>query len=86
MIKIHLAKDRLGDAFSPAEVRAGTTGGAGVDLRPTVLSGQGATAAPSKNYTVTKAFGPYNGAAKIGQPGSAPDGRALAVYCPPASP
>ncbi|MDT0352667.1 hypothetical protein [Pseudonocardia charpentierae] len=40
-----------------------------------------ATAAPSKNYTVTRTFGPYNGAAKIGQPGSVPDGRALAVYC-----
>jgi hypothetical protein len=40
-----------------------------------------ASAAPSKNYSVTKTFGPYNGAAKIGQPGSVPDGRALAVYC-----
>lgn len=25
--------------------------------------------------------GPYNGAATIGQPGSVPDGKALAVYC-----
>jgi hypothetical protein len=40
-----------------------------------------ATAAPSKNYTVTRTFGPFNGAAKVGQPGSVPDGRALAVYC-----
>ena len=40
-----------------------------------------AAAAPSKNYTVTRTFGPYNGAAKIGQPGSVPDGQALAVYC-----
>jgi hypothetical protein len=40
-----------------------------------------ASAAPSKNYTVTKTFGPDNGAAKIGQPGSVLDGRALAVYC-----
>ena len=40
-----------------------------------------ADAAPSKNYTVTRTFGPYNGAAAIGQPGSVPDGRALAVYC-----
>ena len=40
-----------------------------------------ASAAPSKNYSVTKTFGPYNGAAKVGQSGSVPDGRALAVYC-----
>ena len=40
-----------------------------------------AAAAPSKNYTVTRTFGPYNGAAKIGQPGSVPDGQAIAVYC-----
>jgi len=44
-----------------------------------------AAAAPGKpapgSYTITKTFGPYNGAAQIGQPGSVPDGRALAVYC-----
>ena len=44
-----------------------------------------AAAAPGKpapgSYTITKTFGPYNGAAEIGQLGSVPDGRALTVYC-----
>lgn len=43
-----------------------------------------ATAAPAKttkNYTITKTFGPFNAAAQLGQPGSVPDGEALAVYC-----
>lgn len=40
-----------------------------------------ANAAPSKNYTITRTFGPYNGAAAIGQPGSVPDAEGLAVYC-----
>lgn len=34
-----------------------------------------ASGAPSKNYTVTRTFGPYNSAAALGQPGSVPDGR-----------
>jgi hypothetical protein len=33
-----------------------------------------ATAAPSKTYTVTRTVGPYSGAAKLGEPGSVPDG------------
>lgn len=40
-----------------------------------------ADAAPSTSYTITQTFGPYNGAAAIGRPGSVPDGQALAVYC-----
>ncbi len=42
-----------------------------------------ASAAPSKNYTVTRTFGPYNGEAtwQNGKPGQVPDGQALAVYC-----
>jgi len=42
-----------------------------------------ASAAPSKNYTVTRTFGPFNGQAtwQNGMPGQVPDGRALAVYC-----
>ena len=31
--------------------------------------------------TVTRTFDPHDGAAAIGQPGSVPDGRAIAVYC-----
>jgi hypothetical protein len=42
-----------------------------------------ATAAPSNTYTVTRTVGPYNGAAKIGEPGSVPDGRGVTVACAP---
>jgi hypothetical protein len=34
-----------------------------------------AAAASSKTYTVTRTVGPYNGAAKLGEPGSVPDGK-----------
>jgi hypothetical protein len=30
---------------------------------------------------VTKTFGPYNGAAKLGRPGSVPDGEGIRVSC-----
>jgi hypothetical protein len=42
-----------------------------------------ATAATSKMYTVTRTVGPYNGAAKLGEPGSVPDGEAKTVACSP---
>jgi hypothetical protein len=42
-----------------------------------------ATAAPSKTYTVTRTVGPYNGAAKLGEPGSVPDGEGKTVSCSP---
>jgi hypothetical protein len=42
-----------------------------------------ATAAPSKTYTVTRTVGPYNGAAKLGENGSVPDGEAVTVRCAP---
>jgi hypothetical protein len=38
-----------------------------------------ATAAPSKTYTVTRTVGPYSGAAKLGEPGSVPDGEGKTV-------
>lgn len=42
-----------------------------------------AGAAPSKTYTVTKTFGPYNGEAtwQNGKPGQVPDGEALSIGC-----
>jgi hypothetical protein len=43
-----------------------------------------AEAAPAKTvktYTVTRTAGPFNGAAKIGENGSVPDGEALFVNC-----
>ena len=42
-----------------------------------------AEAATAKTYTVTRTAGPFNGAAKIGQNGSVPDGEALVVNCKP---
>jgi hypothetical protein len=42
-----------------------------------------ATAAPANKYTVTRTVGPYNGAAKLGGPGSVPDGEAKTVSCGP---
>jgi hypothetical protein len=42
-----------------------------------------ADAATAKTYTVTRTAGPFNGAAKIGQNGSVPDGEALVVNCKP---
>jgi hypothetical protein len=42
-----------------------------------------ATAAPSRTYTVTRTVGPYNGAAKLGDPGSVPDGEGKTVSCGP---
>lgn len=39
--------------------------------------------APSKTYTVTRTVGPYNGAAKIGDVGSVPDGEGVTVACGP---
>src|SRR5688500_9799097 len=33
-----------------------------------------ASGAPSNTYTVSRTVGPYNGAAKLGEPGSVPDG------------
>jgi hypothetical protein len=35
----------------------------------------------SKTYTVTRTVGPYNGAAKIGESGSVPDGEGVTVAC-----
>jgi hypothetical protein len=43
-----------------------------------------ADAAPYRRhstYTVTRTVGPYNGAAKLGEPGSVPDGEAPRVNC-----
>lgn len=41
-----------------------------------------AEAAPSNTYVVTRSFGPYNGAAKPGDPGSVPvNGEAKRVSC-----
>ncbi len=40
-----------------------------------------ATAAPANTYTVTRTVGPYNGAAKLGERGSVPDGEAKTVSC-----
>lgn len=40
-----------------------------------------ADAATAKTHTVTRTAGPFNGAAKIGQNGSVPDGEALTVHC-----
>ena len=47
------------------------------------LGGVGtADAAPSKTYVVTRTFGPYDGAAKPGQPGAVPrNGEARVVSC-----
>ena len=42
-----------------------------------------ATAATSNTYTVTRTVGPYNGAAKLGELGSVPDGEAKTVACSP---
>ena len=43
-----------------------------------------ADAAPSKTYVVSDTFGPYNGAAREGQPGSVPsNGEARVVFCAP---
>ena len=36
-----------------------------------------ASGAPSNTYTVSRTVGPYNGAAKLGEPGSVPDGEAV---------
>jgi hypothetical protein len=44
------------------------------------LSGT-ADAATAKTYTVTRTVGPFNGAAKIGENGSVPDGEAVFVNC-----
>jgi hypothetical protein len=40
-----------------------------------------ADAATAKTYTVTRTVGPYNGAAKLGEKGSVPDGEAVVVIC-----
>lgn len=40
-----------------------------------------ADAATGKTYTVTRTAGPFNGAAKLGENGSVPDGEALVVNC-----
>jgi hypothetical protein len=40
-----------------------------------------ADAATAKTYTVTRTVGPYNGAAKLGEKGSVPDGEAPVVNC-----
>jgi hypothetical protein len=39
--------------------------------------------APSRTYVVSRTVGPYNGAAKLGDPGSVPDGEAVTVSCNP---
>jgi hypothetical protein len=38
---------------------------------------------PSKSYTVTRTYGPYNSAAQIGQVGSVPDGEGVTAACAP---
>ena len=42
-----------------------------------------ADAATATTYTVTRTVGPFNGAARIGQNGSVPDGAAVVVNCRP---
>ena len=42
-----------------------------------------ADAATAKTYSVTRTVGPFNGAAKIGENGSVPDGEAVVVNCRP---
>lgn len=41
------------------------------------------TKTASKTYTVTRTVGPFNGAAKIGELGSVPDGEGVTVACAP---
>jgi hypothetical protein len=53
----------------------------GLAIVGTATAATSKTTAPSKTYTVTKTFGPYNGAAKIGEPGSVPDGEGIRVSC-----
>jgi hypothetical protein len=40
-----------------------------------------ADAATAKTYTLTRTAGPFNGAARIGENGSVPDGEALVINC-----
>ena len=40
-----------------------------------------ASGAPSNTYVVSRTVGPYDGAAKLGEPGSVPDGEAVTIGC-----
>ena len=40
-----------------------------------------ASGAPFNTYTVSRTVGPYRGDAKLGEPGSVPDGEAVTIGC-----
>lgn len=55
--------------------------GVAAALGLTVVIVPAASGAPSNTYTVTRTVGPYRGDARLGEPGSVPDGEAVTIGC-----